>query len=117
MTNSEKAKEIAEVNKVDYSDEDVYDIYGHVYEEDSHAECFSSALAMAEWKDEQPIAEQEGWCEEEPTEDGWYLVDTPNFPKNCRFIVAEWDNDAKRFYSEASDSPIDYTKWKLIEKR
>lgn len=114
MTNAEKAKEIADVNKVNYPGED---IYGRMYEENSHAECFFSAIEMAKWKDQQPISEQEGWHEEEPTEDGWYLVDTPDFPKNCCFIVAEWDNDAKHFYSEASDEPIDYEKWKLIEKR
>ncbi len=80
-------------------------------------DCYCASLEMAEWKDEQPISEQGGWHEEEPTEDGWYLVDTPDFPKNCYFIVAEWDNDAKHFYSEATDEPIDYEKWKLIEKR
>lgn len=59
---------------------------------------YKEAIEIAEWKDEQPILELGGWHTEEPTEDGWYLVDTPNFPKNCRCVVAEWDSHAK-FYS------------------
>lgn len=111
--NEEKAVEIASKVMKSYrviaDDGCLYDVY-------SNSECIDSAMAMAEWKDKQPISEQGGWHEEEPTEDGWYLVDTPDFPKNCFFIVAEWDNNAKHFYSEATDEPIDYEKWKLIEK-
>lgn len=76
----------------------------------------NAAMEMAEWKDNQPIMESGGWHTEQPTENGWYLVDTPDFPKNCECVVAEWDNDAKHFYSESSDYPIEFRRWKLIEK-
>lgn len=105
MTNKEKAKEIA-LESTFFSD------FPHHAPSEEHG-----ALRMAEWKDEQPISEQGGWHEEEPTVDGWYLVDTPDFPKNCYCVVAEWDNTAKHFYSEETDDPIDFCKWKLIEKR
>ena len=103
MTNKEKAKNISdEINCVGLSCE----------------QCrYAIAIKMADWKDKQPILELEGWHTEEPTEDGWYLVFTPDFPKNCYCVVAEWDNDAKCFFSEASDYPIDFRKWKLIERR
>ena len=81
------------------------------------AECYDSAIEIAQWKDEQPILELGGWHKEEPTEDGWYLIKSNDFPKNCECMVAEWDNDAKSFYSEASDEPVSYREWKLIEKR
>lgn len=107
MTNEEKAKQISN----DYPMPPTFITNGDV-----RVMMENSALQMSEWKDEQPISEQGGWHEEEPTEDGWYLVDTPDFPKNCYFVVAEWDNNAKHFYSEATDEPIDYEKWKLVEK-
>lgn len=65
----------------------------------------------------QPISEQEGWIDfndEHPTKDGYYLVKTPDFYKNCEFIVAEWSNHAERFYEEAFDNPIEVKKYKLI---
>lgn len=74
-------------------------------------------IEMANWKDEQSILELGGWHKEEPTEDGWYLIKSNDFPKNCECMVAEWDNDAKHFYSEASDFPVSYKEWKLIERR
>ena len=46
MTNEEKAKEISHIYFLEYEDE----VMG---EETSEAECYNSALKMAEWKDEQ----------------------------------------------------------------
>ena len=77
----------------------------------------NAAMEMAKFKDNQPIMESDGWHTEQSTEDGWYLVDTPDFPKNSECVVAEWDNDAKNFYDEHSDFPIKFHRWKLIEKR
>ena len=65
----------------------------------------------------QPISEQEGWIDfnsQHPTEDEYYLVETPDFYKNCEFIVAEWNNRAECFYEEAFDNPIEVRKYKLI---
>lgn len=72
---------------------------------------------MAELKDEQPILELGGWHKEKPTEDGWYLIKSNDFPKNCECMVAEWDNSAKSFYAESNDEPVSYHEWKLIERR
>lgn len=96
MNNEEKAKKI--------TDKIFYDM------------AKNAAMEMAEFKDNQLIMESGGWHTEQPTEDGWYLVDTPDFPKNCHCVVAKWDNDAKNFYDEHSDSPIKFHRWKLIEK-
>lgn len=105
MTNEQKASQICDivvaVDKDEICREDVED----------------ALLYMAEWKDEQSILELGGWHKEEPTEDGWYLIKSNDFPKNCECMVAEWDNDAKHFYSEASDFPVSYKEWKLIERR
>lgn len=66
--------------------------------------------------DDTPIADQRGWHTEKPTEDCYVLLMTTSFPKNCFYVVAEWDNDAQCFYSESSDYPIeDWDYWKLIE--
>jgi hypothetical protein len=36
---------------------------------------------------------------------------------NCPFVIAEWDNDAKVFYSESFDYPIPvWDCWKLIAR-
>lgn len=71
---------------------------------------------MAEWKDKQSIGSLGGWNNTKPREDCFCLVKTIEFPKNCEYVVAEWDNDAKMFYSESNDKPIvDWEKWKLIE--
>lgn len=107
MTNEEKAKEIVQGVIHDRGCTDVV----------TDRAIYNSAMTMAVWKDEQPIKESGGWHTEQPTEDGWYLVDTPDFPKNCHFVVAEWDNDAKNFYDEHSDYPIKFIGWKLIERR
>lgn len=50
MTNEEKAKEIAEVNKMTYLE---MENDGSVYDVDSFSECEDSALDMAKWKDQQ----------------------------------------------------------------
>lgn len=78
-------------------------------------ELYEIALDMAQLKDRQNIADLGGWQTEEPSIDCFCLVETDDFPKNCRYVVAEWDNDAKCFYSESSDSPISYTRYKIIE--
>ena len=70
---------------------------------------------MTQWKEEQNIVDLGGWQTEKPTIDCFCLVETKDFPKNCHYIVAEWDNDAKCFYSESSDMPISYTRYKIIE--
>lgn len=46
------------------------------------------------------------WHTNEPNEDCFALVMTKEFPKNCYFVVAEWDNDVKCFYNESTDYPI-----------
>lgn len=48
-----------------------------------------------------------------PEKDGHYLVLAPkSFPKNSRWLVAEYYADNKTFYSEASDYPLpDVTHW------
>ena len=74
-----------------------------------------AALEMALWKDRQNIADLGGWQTEEPSIDCFCIVETDDFPKNCRYVVAEWDNDAKCFYGESSDMPISYTRYKIIE--
>lgn len=107
MTNEEKASEI--VIKIQNSSSLDYDSRRTKY-------MYDSAMEMAQWKDEQPIMETGGWHTEQPTENVWYLVDTPDFPKNCECVVAEWDNDAKHFYDEHSDCPIKFHRWKLIER-
>lgn len=55
--------------------------------------------------------------EELPCKQGHYLVIAPqSFPKNCKVVVAEFDFDAKTFYSESSDYAIkDATHWRCID--
>lgn len=48
------------------------------------------------------------WHTNEPNEDCFALVMTKEFPKNCYFVVAEWDNDAKAFYSESTDDALQH---------
>ena len=52
-----------------------------------------------------------------PEKQGHYLVIAPqSFPKNCKVVVAEFDEDAEMFYSESSDCPIyDASDWRPIE--
>lgn len=115
MTNEEKANEIARCDcKKHYKGFDLCNTYK--FHEKKYCGRKAAALEAMEWKDEQPIMESDGWHTEQPTEDGWYLVDTPDFPKNCCCVVAEWDNDAKSFYDEHSDLPIKFHRWKLIER-
>jgi len=62
--------------------------------------------------------EQESISVEEklPKNQGHYLVYCPNsFPKNCKWVVAEFYEDNKTFYSESSDEPlIDVTHWCIL---
>jgi hypothetical protein len=57
---------------------------------------------------EQDIVSINEWRTEAPDEDCFALVMTREFPKNCFFVVAEWDNDAKAFYSESTYSALLY---------
>lgn len=91
-----------------------------LFPDQTNMECLCQGVReilvkMAEWKDEQNIVDLGGWQTEKPTIDCFCLVETKDFPKNCQYIVAEWDNDAKCFYSESSDMPISYTRYKIIE--
>jgi len=51
-----------------------------------------------------------------PEKDGSYLVFAPrSFPKNSRFMVAEFYDDNNTFYSESSDQPLpDVTHWSYL---
>lgn len=107
MINEEKAKEIVEQYETKYDTCDLDLLW---------LDLQDVALQAMEWKDEQSILELGGWYKKQPTEDGWYLIKSNDRPKNCECMVAEWDNNAKQFYSEADDEPVSYREWKLIEK-
>ncbi len=51
-----------------------------------------------------------------PKEDNSYLVLAPkSFPKNSKFIVAEFYTDNNTFYSEYNDEPLeDVTHWTFL---
>jgi len=53
-----------------------------------------------------------------PTERGSFLVYAPqSFPKNSRWVVAEYYEDVKGFYSESGDSFMpDVTHWCHLPK-
>lgn len=108
MTNEEKAKEIAEKTHTVWRDEEGEDI-------SSQDDCYDSAMAMASFKDTQPISELEGWHTEPPTEDGCYLAEATIIPyKNSEFLVAEYDTNAQCWYDEAFENPIEIERWKRI---
>lgn len=70
MKNEEIAREIAKTHCEHYA--------GYLgVDADSFKECKASALQMAEWKDEQPISELEGWhtMEDKPKRDCIILVE------------------------------------------
>lgn len=77
--------------------------------------AYESAMKMEELKDHQNISDLGGWCTEEPTIDCLCLVDTKDVPKNCHYVVAEWNNDTKHFYSETAYTLISYDRYKIIE--
>lgn len=107
-TNEEKAKEIAIENSHEWRDQD----YGLISTEGN---CYDSAMAMADFKDNQPISELGGWHTEPPTEDGCYLAETFRIPyKNCQYIVAEYDSNANAWYDEAYEKEIEIKRWKKI---
>jgi len=86
------------------------------YEEDKPF-LYETLLDFAKEKDKRPILEQGGWHKEEPTKDCFVLLMTEKFPKNCFYIIAEWDNDAQCFYSEETDEPIEkWDYWKELEE-
>ena len=87
------------------------------YHFDCTTDCRDSAIDALNAKDAQPISELGGWHTNQPTFDCFVLLMTPEFPKNCPFVIAEWDNDAKVFYSESFDYPIPvWDCWKLIAR-
>jgi hypothetical protein len=89
MKNEEKAIEIAKENAYEWRDQE----YGDVSSEE---DCYESAMAMADFKDAQPISKLGCWHTEPPTEDGCYLAETFRIPyKNCHYIVAEYDTNAQ----------------------
>jgi hypothetical protein len=51
-----------------------------------------------------------------PDSEGCYLVYAPHsFPKNSKFVVAEFYADNKTFYSESNDQPMkDVTHWMCL---
>lgn len=108
MTNKQKAKEIARIQKSVWYDEDGEKI-------SSEGECYYAAMGMADFKDEQPISEQDGWHTEPPEKDGCYLVETTYITyKNSDYLVAEYDTSAQCWYDEAFENPIDIIRWKKI---
>ena len=106
MANEEKAKKIA-------NDET---LYGEDPDENSKIEeCYIAAMAMADFKDAQPISSVGGWHTEPPTEDGCYLAETFHIPyKNFHYIVAQYDTNAKAWYEEEFDNEIEIKRWKRI---
>lgn len=77
--------------------------------------AYNCALEVARRKDEELISELGGWHTEPPTEDGCYLVEATNIPyKNSEYLVAEYDTNAKCWYDEAFENPIDIIRWKKI---
>lgn len=85
--------------------------------------AYNCALEVARRKDEeykilldtQPISKLGGWHTEPPTEDGCYLVEATTIPyKNSEFLVAEYDTNARCWYDEAFENPIEIKRWKRI---
>ena len=76
--------------------------------------AYAAAMKMYKWKDSLPLSELDGWSTDEPTEEGFYLVETDNFPKDCRYVVARWYSDNHEFYDEAFEETITYNRWKRI---
>lgn len=108
MKNEGKAREIAKENAYVWRDQE----YGDVSSEE---DCYESAMAMADFKDNQPISELGGWHTEPPTDDCCYLVEATNIPyKNSKFLVAEYDTNAQCWYDEAFENSINIIRWKKI---
>lgn len=109
-TNEQKAKEIA-----GYRHDETPEIPMFQGQDGDKYACFDSAMAMADFKDSQPISELGGWHTEPPTEDGCYLAETFRIPyKNCLYIVAEYDTNAQAWYDEAYENEIEIKRWKKI---
>lgn len=122
---SEKGCYKAAIEAMQWKDKEHKDkidvLEGQIAALEAHLKKAQEAL-VAMWDknqllNQQPITEQGGWHTEPPTFDCFALLMTPAFPKNCHFVVAEWDNDAECFYSESFDFPIEkWDCWKLIQK-
>lgn len=64
---------------------------------------------------------KDGWISVDdrlPTEYGQYLIYCPqSFPKNCRFLSANFYPDNNLFYGDASEVPHeDVTHWRVISE-
>ena len=103
MKNEQKAKEIAEENAYEWRDQEC----GAVSSEE---ECYKSAMAMADFKDTQPISELGGWHTEPPTEDCKVLLCMSEFT----MAVAKWNSPNKMFYDEFQEPIKKWIKWKRI---
>ena len=119
MTNRDKAQAITNKHYNEWIAEFIEN--NNLSKEDRNQlrfKLYNACNEMAEWKDEQTVKRLGGWSINEPDFDCFCIVKTAGFPKNCEYVVAEWDNDAKMFYSESNDEPIvDWEKWKLIERK
>ena len=74
---------------------------------------FERIMAMADFKDTQPISELGGWHTEPPTEDCTVLLLIQD-SYICIWEVATWNNDKRYFQSLHSNFITFWTKWKLI---
>lgn len=109
MTNEEKAQHIIGCNRAN-----CLACGGSLSVQNGCAE-FERIIAMADFKDTQPIFELGGWHTEPPTEDGCYLAETKYIAyKNSCFLVAEYDTNAQCWYDEAFENPIEIIRWKKI---
>lgn len=97
-TNKEKAKEIADAITVMLED---------------YENCYAAAMAMASFKDAQPISELGGWHTEPPTIDCTVLL----YITEQTLTVSRWNSPNKMFYENVYvySKPIKkWIKWKLI---
>lgn len=103
MKNEEKAREIAKENAYEWRDQE----YGDVSSEE---DCYESAMAMADFKDNQPISELGGWHTEPPTKDCKVLLNITKYS----MTVATWSSPNNMFYDTEYEPIKKWTKWKKI---
>lgn len=106
MKNEEKAKEIAIEKSREWIDQE----YGKISTEE---DCYKSAMAMADFKNAQPISELGGWHTELPTKDCTVLL----YITEQTLTVSRWNSPNKMFYDNVFvySKPIKkWIKWKLI---
>lgn len=72
--------------------------------------CFESVMAMADFKDMQPISELGGWQTEPPTKDCTVLL----YITEQTLTVSRWNSPNKMFYDEYLGPIKHWLKWKLI---